>query len=330
MRNALRGGRRAGRITACGTLSGLLAWVLAAALGLSALLRVSHLGYDILRLAGAACLIWLGVSSLGLARRRRSTPGTAASPGTDAGPTARERLFLSGLVSNLCNPKDRLLLRRVPAGLHPPGLPQCRSLSSWGSGLPPKPARGLPFSPGWSPAGRAGCGGPACSGQPNASPALRSSASACGWLPGDDGPDVTRSRERRWRANLADPRRAAYIAADAADAAGALLGFAQIGGCRDEDVDGDVTGELMALHVGEPCWRHGIGSALHAQAQTALAARGFTDSTLWVLTGNARARSFYAAHDWTADGRARHRVLRGADVHEVRYVSGLPLGQIAP
>src|SRR5580700_11643530 len=52
MRNTLRNGRRAGWVTASGTLSGLLVWAGAAALGLSALLRVSHLGYDILRFAG--------------------------------------------------------------------------------------------------------------------------------------------------------------------------------------------------------------------------------------------------------------------------------------
>ena len=35
MRNTLRRGRSAGWITACGTLSGLLVWAVAAALGLS-------------------------------------------------------------------------------------------------------------------------------------------------------------------------------------------------------------------------------------------------------------------------------------------------------
>src|ERR1700722_18789790 len=39
MRNTLRGGRRAGWTTASGTISGILVWAVAAALGLSALLR---------------------------------------------------------------------------------------------------------------------------------------------------------------------------------------------------------------------------------------------------------------------------------------------------
>src|SRR5215471_9068401 len=84
MRNTVRGGRRAGWVTACGTLSGLTIWALAAALGLSALLRVSHVGYDILRFCGAAYLIWLGVTSLA-PFRRKSTAEPAAHAG-DPGP----------------------------------------------------------------------------------------------------------------------------------------------------------------------------------------------------------------------------------------------------
>ena len=64
LRNTLRHGRRGGWVTATGTMSGLLAWAVAAAFGLSALLQVSHLGYDAVRLAGACYLLWLGASSL--------------------------------------------------------------------------------------------------------------------------------------------------------------------------------------------------------------------------------------------------------------------------
>ena len=72
MRNTVRGGRRSGWVTACGTLSGLTVWALAAALGLSALLRVSHVAYDVLRFCGAAYMIWLGVTSLRAFRRGRT------------------------------------------------------------------------------------------------------------------------------------------------------------------------------------------------------------------------------------------------------------------
>lgn len=145
MRNTMRGGRRAGWVTACGTLSGLTIWALAAALGLSALLRVSHVGYDILRFCGAAYLIWLGVTSLAHVRRRKNTaepvpqaggsapavPGLTVPrlttpgltmPGLTGPGTARpRRAYLNGLLSNLLNPKISVFFMAflpafVPAG----------------------------------------------------------------------------------------------------------------------------------------------------------------------------------------------------------------------
>jgi threonine/homoserine/homoserine lactone efflux protein len=135
MRNTMRGGRRAGWVTACGTLSGLTIWALAAALGLSALLRVSHVAYDVLRFCGAAYLIWLGATSLGNFRRRRAGParppqaaseasrrprpaGVAAPGGAPARPA---RAYLNGVLSNLLNPKISVFFMAflpafVPAG----------------------------------------------------------------------------------------------------------------------------------------------------------------------------------------------------------------------
>jgi len=123
MRNTVRGGRRAGWVTACGTLSGLTLWALAAALGLSALLRVSHVAYDMLRLCGAAYLIWLGVTSLGNARRRgtgRSGPAVDVAALAQA-PSRPGRAYLSGMLSNLLNPKISVFFMAflpafVPAG----------------------------------------------------------------------------------------------------------------------------------------------------------------------------------------------------------------------
>jgi threonine/homoserine/homoserine lactone efflux protein len=105
MRNTIRGDRRTGWVTAAGTLSGLAVWAIAAALGLSALLQASQLGYDTLRFAGAAYLLWLGVSSLHLSRRRKKHPAPPREP-IPTGPTPdRRRAYVTGLVSNLCNPK---------------------------------------------------------------------------------------------------------------------------------------------------------------------------------------------------------------------------------
>jgi len=134
MRNTMRGGRRAGWLTACGTLSGLVIWALAAALGLSALLRVSHVGYDILRFCGAAYLIWLGLTSLAHFRRKNTAepvaqaggsapavPGPTVPGRTRPGAARPRRAYLNGLLSNLLNPKISVFFMAflpafVPAG----------------------------------------------------------------------------------------------------------------------------------------------------------------------------------------------------------------------
>jgi threonine/homoserine/homoserine lactone efflux protein len=123
LRNTMRGGRRAGLITACGTMSGLAVWALAAALGLSALVRVSHIGYDVLRFAGAGYLIWLGAGGLGLFGRKRAghTAAERPLPGSPGSPPTRARAYLNGLLSNLFNPKISVFFMAflpafIPAG----------------------------------------------------------------------------------------------------------------------------------------------------------------------------------------------------------------------
>ena len=97
VRNLVRGGRRAAAFTALGVLSGATLWVVAAAFGLSALLRASHDGYFVLRVVGAVYLVWLGVASLrsrGVVNqdlpRRRGLLGEG---------------FGAGLATDLLNPK---------------------------------------------------------------------------------------------------------------------------------------------------------------------------------------------------------------------------------
>lgn len=124
-------------------------------------------------------------------------------------------------------------------------------------------------------------------------------------------------RASRWRASLKDPQRQTLIAEDE-DVSPALIGFAEVGPSRDDDARAG-TGELMTLHVAQPRWRHGLGRVLHGRAVAALAARGFQTATVWVLTGNTRARAFYEAMDWNHEGTAREQVVSGTRVAEVRY-----------
>lgn len=104
LRNSARGGRRAGLITAAGTVTGLLVWAAAAALGLAALVRASELGYSIVRWCGAAYLIVLGSQLLW---RSRGHQDAGHQIGPDSEPALRHRVtdYLSGIGTNLFNPK---------------------------------------------------------------------------------------------------------------------------------------------------------------------------------------------------------------------------------
>jgi threonine/homoserine/homoserine lactone efflux protein len=64
LRWALRGGPSGAFAAALGIAIGSLCWATASAVGLVELLRASRLGYDALRVTGAAYLILLGVQSL--------------------------------------------------------------------------------------------------------------------------------------------------------------------------------------------------------------------------------------------------------------------------
>jgi threonine/homoserine/homoserine lactone efflux protein len=95
-RSVVTGGRREAFATTLGISAGCLAWAVASALGVAALLAASQTAYDALRLVGAAYLVWLGVQSLLAARRghRQETPAPSGSSP-----------FRQGLLTNLFNPK---------------------------------------------------------------------------------------------------------------------------------------------------------------------------------------------------------------------------------
>jgi threonine/homoserine/homoserine lactone efflux protein len=110
-KNALLHGRRAALGTAFGVQSGLVVWTLACALGLAAVIRASAVGFSVLKLAGAAYLIWLGLQAFAAARRPRGD-GVATEPDarTGHGRSGRRggeaaRGFRQGISSNLANPK---------------------------------------------------------------------------------------------------------------------------------------------------------------------------------------------------------------------------------
>src|SRR3954454_10674828 len=100
VRNLLRGGRPRAVGAVVGVLTGLMVWVAAASLGLFAVLRASHTGYDALRIVGGAYLLWVGVQSL----RSRTAPATGDVAAAGHRPLLGSG-YVSGLATDLLNPK---------------------------------------------------------------------------------------------------------------------------------------------------------------------------------------------------------------------------------
>ena len=109
-------------------------------------------------------------------------------------------------------------------------------------------------------------------------------------------------RAQRWRLLLEDDENPArtLIASDG----DRLLGFGTVGSSHDDDVPAG-EGELRALYVDSAAWRSGVGSVLHAACLAGLRRQGCTHASLWVLEANDRARGFYQALGWVADGACR-------------------------
>jgi threonine/homoserine/homoserine lactone efflux protein len=95
-------GFRAGAAAALGVGAGCVVHVAAAALGLSALVASSATAFTLLRWAGAAYLVWLGIGLL------RSRSAGASAMNTAPPPGAFARMFAQGFLTNALNPKVAL------------------------------------------------------------------------------------------------------------------------------------------------------------------------------------------------------------------------------
>jgi len=113
VRSIVRGGRHSGVMTALGNLCGLTVWVVAAALGLAAMLKASEIGYDVLRVVGAAYLVWLGIQAW------RSRGGVEQVSHRSVLGTG----FRAGVLTNLLNPKVGVFFVAFLPGFIPKGDP---------------------------------------------------------------------------------------------------------------------------------------------------------------------------------------------------------------
>jgi len=103
-KNALTHGRQAALATAFGIEAGLLVWTGASVLGIVAVLRSSEIAFTILKLAGAAYLVYLGVTAF-LSLRSVPSGEEHGSPPNGRLLAPRGSPFRQGLLSNVFNPK---------------------------------------------------------------------------------------------------------------------------------------------------------------------------------------------------------------------------------
>ncbi len=106
----LAGGRREGMLSALGTLAGGLFHVLAAALGVSAVLAASAVAFHTIKYAGAAYLVWLGIRMIQTRNAELSGETFVHSRGA----------FGQGIVTEVLNPKTALFfLSFIPQFISP-------------------------------------------------------------------------------------------------------------------------------------------------------------------------------------------------------------------
>jgi len=99
-------GRAAGVTSLFGVAAGFLVHMLASALGLTAVFLAVPIAYDVLRIAGAAYLLWLAWTAVRPNARSPLEPRALAAE-------SPVRLFVAGFLTNLLNPKIALFYLAV-------------------------------------------------------------------------------------------------------------------------------------------------------------------------------------------------------------------------
>ena len=96
-----------GYLTSIGLVLGIIVQVAVVGLGLGALIAASSLAYSLVKWAGVAYLIYLGI------RQWRAPAQPIASADAEAGPATWHALVLRGLMINTANPKTTVFLLAV-------------------------------------------------------------------------------------------------------------------------------------------------------------------------------------------------------------------------
>lgn len=94
-------GVKAGIMASLGIMAGCMIHIIAAVVGLSAIITQSAIAFTIIKLTGAAYLIFLGFKAL-------FTNTKIKSPIQEKSRTADKKLFIQGVITNVLNPKVAL------------------------------------------------------------------------------------------------------------------------------------------------------------------------------------------------------------------------------
>jgi len=122
----LERGRRDALLATMGICSGLLVHATASALGLSVILATSAEAFTVVKLVGAAYLVYLGVQALRSSFRHETVAAVAPRPSTSP--------FVQGLLSNVLNPKVAVFyLTFMPQFMSPGDNVLVRSLAFAGA-----------------------------------------------------------------------------------------------------------------------------------------------------------------------------------------------------
>lgn len=129
-------------------------------------------------------------------------------------------------------------------------------------------------------------------------------------------------RTAGWSRALTDPepRTAAFVA----EHGGQLVGLSWVGPTRDDDLDNEKVGEVLAIYVLPDHWGHGHGKDLMARSLDWLRSAGFSAAMLWVLDTNTIGRAFCERGRWRLDTATKIDESLGSPLNEVRYRIGLP------
>ena len=127
LRRAALRGTRATIPTVLGVEAGLSLWALAAGAGLAAVVAASEVAFTVLRVVGAAVLVYLGVKAWRSAWRDRGDPIAAGERRTASARAA----FGEGLLVQLANPKAAVFM----FAFYPQFVPADGAVLAWTAAL---------------------------------------------------------------------------------------------------------------------------------------------------------------------------------------------------